>query len=95
MTCTKCGGLVIDETHDPRCVNCGRPPGWEQMRHASAEETTMKCKRCESPAEEGKRMCRPHLDEACAQAKKAYADKKRAEQGGTTRQRGGGVLPPW
>lgn len=38
MTCTKCGGLVIDATHDPRCVNCGRPPGWENMRQPDPSE---------------------------------------------------------
>ena len=26
MTCTKCGGLVIDEWDERRCVNCGRRP---------------------------------------------------------------------
>lgn len=91
MTCTKCGGLVVDEAFDPRCVNCGRPPGWEQMRHASAEETTMKCKCCSEPAEEGRKMCRTHLDKACEQAK-AYAAKRRAAQGGAVQvkmQRGG------
>lgn len=81
MTCTKCGGLVVDVTHDPRCVNCGRPPGWEQTTRVGEEEDVMtKCKRCEKPAEEGKSMCRPHLDAACAQAK-AYAANKRAALG--------------
>ena len=39
MTCTKCGGLVIDEAFDPRCVNCGRPPGWEAQRIEDESET--------------------------------------------------------
>ncbi len=49
----------------------------------------MQCKRCDEPAEEGKSMCRPHLDEACAKAK-TYAAKKRAAQGVIPR-RGGGA----
>lgn len=38
MTCTKCGGLVIDESFDPRCVNCGRPLGWETTRPPASNE---------------------------------------------------------
>ena len=45
MTCTKCGGLVIDEWGERRCVNCGRRPDEAHVmqtedRRPKTEEST-------------------------------------------------------
>lgn len=83
MTCTKCGGLVIDATHDPRCVNCGRPPGWETTKQPESIEPVI------VEAAEPSRKRKP-MGKWSPEAREAHKERMRAIW--ASKRRGGGGI---
>lgn len=57
-----CGGFVVHEFGDIRCVSCGwrdNPPYPEKIRDAYDK---IKCRNCQQTPVKGKTYCQHHLD---------------------------------
>lgn len=82
MTCTKCGGLVIDDCGDERCLNCGR-----RVTDPAREPEPVPVKESIMPGG-------PWTPERRAKFEATMAEKKAAREQKTTepkKQRGGAV----